>query len=169
MTASFSTAELHDAFTIHSTAVAESAATGDWERFVQVFTPDATYADPIVGEMVGHDQIRPWVMATLQAFPGSAMTFPDLWHVVDAERGRVVCELRNVLRDPGDGSSWEQNNISVLTYAGDGRFSREQDVYDSPAFATLIEGWGRRCHELGTLSDDETAWFAAAYPHILEG
>jgi ketosteroid isomerase-like protein len=167
MTRRFSADELHEAFDIHARTVSAAAATGDWEPFVQLFLPDATYIDPMAGEIVGQDRIRQWVMATLAPFPGSAMTYPDLWHLVDVERGRVVCELRNVLRDPGDGSDFEANNISVLDYAGDGRFSREQDFYDSPTMIKMIEDWGRRSHQHGTLDDEETAWFAAVYPHVL--
>lgn len=163
----WSTAELRKAFRLHADTVGAAAESGDWEPFVQLFLPDALYLDPMVGTMRGHEQIRPWVTATLGTFPGSAMRYPDAWHLVDTDQGRVVCELRNVLRDPGDGSVFEENNITILDYAGDGRFKQEKDVYDSPAMIALIEAWGRRSYELGSLTDDEVAWFAAAYPHIL--
>jgi hypothetical protein len=32
----------------------------------------------------------------------------------------------------------------------------------------MIGSWGRRSFELGTLDEDEPAWFGAAYPHILK-
>ncbi|GAA3383435.1 nuclear transport factor 2 family protein [Cryptosporangium minutisporangium] len=160
--------ELNEAFELHAATVAGAAASGDWEPFVQLFLPDATYVDPMVGVMRGHEQIRPWVTATLGTFPGSAMHYPEAWHLVDPERGRIVCELRNVLRDPGDGSTFEENNISILEYAGDGRFRSERDVYDSAAMVKLIESWGRRSAELGTLDEEERAWFSGAYPHILQ-
>jgi len=168
MTQSFTAAELEDAFRLHAETIAQTSTTGDWEPFVQLFLPHATYVDPMAGTMHGHDAIRAWVNATLAPFPGSAMHYPELWHLVDVDRGRIVCELRNVLRDPGDGTSFEANNITILDYAGDGRFHREQDVYDSPTMIRLIEAWGRRSFELGTLAEEETAWFAEAYPHILE-
>lgn len=167
MSASFTAEELHEAFELHARTVTTATRTGDWEPFVQLFTPDATYVDPMAGEMVGQEAIRAWVMATLAPFPGSAMSYPELWHLVDVERGRVVCELRNVLRDPGDGSVFEADNIGVLDYAGDGRFSREQDFYDAATMIRLIEEWGRRSHEQGSLSSQETAWFAAVYPHTV--
>ncbi|MFI0446511.1 nuclear transport factor 2 family protein [Actinomadura sp. 6N118] len=160
--------ELEDAFRLHADTVTAAAESGDWEPFVRLFLPDATYIDPMVGTMRGHEQIRPWVTTTLGTFPGSAMRYPEVWHLVDTERGSIVCELRNVLRDPGDGSSFEENNITVLDYAGDGRFRCEKDVYDASAMIKLIESWGRRCFELGSLNEDELAWFATTYPHILE-
>ncbi|MFE9328116.1 nuclear transport factor 2 family protein [Nocardia sp. NPDC052278] len=168
MTDIWTVRELEDAFALHADTVAAAAESGDWEPFVQLFLPEAIYIDPMQGIMRGHAEIRPWVTATLGTFPGSAMRYPEAWHLLDLKDGRIVCELRNVLRDPGDGGSYEENNISILDYAGDGRFRCERDIYDSPTMIRLIESWGRRCFELGSLTSDEQSWFAAAYPHILE-
>ena len=155
---------LERAFRAHEAAIAAVAGTPDWEPFVQLFTPDAEYHDPMVGTMSGQEAFRPWVQATLGTFPGSAMHFETRWHLLDEEHGRVVCELANIMRDPGDGSVHEATNITILEVAEDGRLRSERDVYDSPAFIALIEGWGRRAHELGTLTEDEVAWFAATMP-----
>ncbi len=160
--------ELERAFQRHASTVAETARTGNWEAFVQLFTEDAEYVEPQAGVLRGHDQIRAWVEPTLAAFPGSAMTFPESWHVVDEAAGRIGCKLRNVLRDPGDGSVHEQDNITILEYAGDGRFRSEEDVYDPAAFIVLIEGWSRRSAELGTLSPEERDWFAQNMPTALQ-
>jgi hypothetical protein len=168
MSENWTSDELEKAFQLHASTVDAAARSRDWEPFVQLFVPNAVYVDPMVGAMRGHAEIRPWVTTTLGTFPGSAMHYPEAWHLLDPERGRVVCELRNVLRDPGDGSVFEENNITILEYAGDGRFRSERDIYDSALMIRMIEAWGRRCVELGSLNDDELAWFAAAYPHIVE-
>jgi hypothetical protein len=168
MNQKWSKEELEQAFRKHEATVAAAASTGDWEPFVQLFVPDAEYHDPMVGVMRGHDEIRSWANATLAPFPGSAMQFPEAWHIIDEDRGWIVCELRNVMRDPGDGSVHEQSNITILRYAGDGLFLSEQDVYDPAAFIALIERWGRRSTELGSLTDDETAWFAQTMPTALD-
>jgi hypothetical protein len=165
---SWSRQELEEAFLLHESTIAGVAGEPDWEPFVQLFVPDVQYVDPMMGTMRGHDEVRAWANATLGTFPGSAMTFPESWHVIDEARGWIICELRNVLRDPGDGSAHEQSNITVLHYAGDGRFALEQDVYDPAAFISLIEGWGRRAAQLGTLTAEETAWFAQSMPAALE-
>jgi hypothetical protein len=40
----------------------------------------------------------------MTTFPGGEMPhFPIEWHVVDEDRGRIVCEVFNQMRDPGDG------------------------------------------------------------------
>lgn len=168
MTQKWSKAELKQAFHQHEATIATSVSTGDWEPFVQLFVPNAEYVDPMLGTVRGHDAIREWVLATLAPFPGSAMTFPASWHIIDEERGWIVCELRNVMRDPGDGSVHEQSNITILRYAGGGRFRSEQDVYDPAAFLGLIERWGRRATQLGSLSPEEKEWFAQTMPAALE-
>jgi hypothetical protein len=61
--------------------------------------------------------------------------------VIDEERGWVVCAIWNVMRDPGDGSVHRAVNWTMLHYAGDGRFSYEEDVYNPAEFGTMIEGW----------------------------
>lgn len=164
MTGQWSRAELEEAFQRWHGTVSRAAAGGDWHEFVELFTPDATYHEQMFGELRGHDAIWAWVEPTLAQFPGLAMTtFPTRWHLIDDVNGVIVAKVRNVMRDPGDGSVMEADNISVLTYAGDGLFSSEEDVYDPAEFISLIESWGRRAMELGTLDDAERAWYVASY------
>ena len=67
-------------------------------------------------------------------FPGNTMSsFPTAWHVVDAPTNRVICEVRNLMPDPGDGSVHEASNLTILTYGGDGLWSREEDIYNPVA------------------------------------
>ena len=84
-------------------------------------------------------------------FPGNAMPdFPVTWYVIDEERGWVVCEVQNRMADPGDGSIHEAANLTVLHYAGDGRWSYEEDAYNPAHFATMVKGWIDRKKSLGT-------------------
>jgi hypothetical protein len=45
------------------------------------------------------------------------------------------------MQDPGDGSVHQAHNITVLHYAGDMKFSYEEDAYNPAAFGPMIEGW----------------------------
>ena len=47
---------------------------------------------------------------------------------------RVICELDNPMRDPGDGTIISATNISIVTYAGDGKWRRQEDVYNPLRF-----------------------------------
>ena len=92
----------------------------------------------------------------MTAFPGNTMTsFPIAWHVVDAPTKRVICEVRNLMPDPGDGSVHEASNLTILTYGGDGLWSREEDVYNPMRFAQDVRAVGRVAAEHGRLSAEE--------------
>ena len=43
--------------------------------------------------------------------------------------------------DPGDGEVYEAYNWTRLTYAGDGRFSSEEDAYNPANFAPVVKSW----------------------------
>lgn len=142
--------ELESAFAAYQATVAQIAASGEWSRFADMFTEDAEYVEHAYGTFRGRDEIRPWIIKTMTTFPGSDMIgFPVAWWVLDPEQGRVVCEIRNPMRDPGDGSVHEASNITILDYAGDGLWSREEDVYNPAKFAQMIRDWATvaRAHD----------------------
>ena len=95
----------------------------------------------------------------METFPGSYMTpFPSLWTVIDEPTGRVICELDNPMRDPGDGTIISATNISIVTYAGDGQWCRQEDIYNPLRFVSATMKWCRKAQELGTLPDEAAAW-----------
>lgn len=157
----FSRAELVEAFEVFEQDVAEAARTKDWDGWVAHYTDDVVYVEHAAGTMHGRDEVRTWIRRTMSEFPGSHMTeFPSLWRVYDEETGRVICELDNPLRDPGDGTIITATNISIVTYAGDGKWSRQEDVYNPLRFVAAAAKWCRKAQELGTLDDEAAAWFA---------
>lgn len=155
----WSRAELEDAFAHYLRAVEKAVATGDWEHFVQCFTIDAEYVEHAYGTFHGHDEIRRWITRTMGTFPGNAMVdFPPSWSAIDEERGWVVCEIRNVMADPGDGSAAYATNLTILRYAGDNRWAGEEDVYNPAHFLTLTSDWLAASAQHGTLSDEARTW-----------
>jgi hypothetical protein len=84
--------------------------------------------------------------------------FPIEWHVVDEDRDRIVCEVWNDLVDPGDGQRHGASNITILTYAGDGLWSREEDVYNPMRFARMAVRWARIAEAHGNLDDEGRAY-----------
>jgi hypothetical protein len=106
--------ELESAFEDHKQVVVGIGKTWDWSRFADQFTEDATYVEHSFGTFHGREAIRDWIVAQMSVFPGSEMPFyPTTWHSIDTDRGWVLCEFRNRMRDPGDGSIHEQPNLSV--------------------------------------------------------
>ena len=156
---SWSREELAAAFAHYQDVVARCAANGDWAPYADLFVEDATYVEHAFGTLHGRDEIRAWVTRTMTAFPGNVMTsFPANWMIVDEERGWVVCEIGNPMRDPGDGTVISPANLTILRYAGDGLWREEEDVYNPMEFFEMAKGYVRRCHELGTLSPAAAAW-----------
>ncbi len=142
-TGPFSRAELEDAFARFEQTVDEAARAHDWDLWVAHYTPDVDYIEHAAGTM-----------------KGSYMTaFPSLWSVIDEPRGRIICELDNPMRDPGDGTIISATNISIIDYAGDGLWRRQEDVYNPLEFLAAAKNWCRKAAELDTLDDEAAAWY----------
>jgi len=157
--------ELETAFRHYQDTVQRAADTGDWNLFVGLFTEDAHYNEHSYGFFRGREEIRAWALRTMGTFPGNAMPgFPIAWYVIDADRGWIVCEIRNLMRDPGDGSLHEASNYTKLHYAGDNLWSLEEDVYNPLHFHRLVTGWARAADAHGTLRPDERAWLERFAP-----
>ena len=50
--------------------------------------------------------------------------------------------------DPGDGSLHQEYNFTLLKYAGNGKFSYEEDIYNPAGFGKMVKGWLARREEL---------------------
>jgi SnoaL-like domain len=154
-----SRAELHDAFEHYQATVRRAIAERDWTLFADLFTPDATYNEHAYGRFSGRPAIAEWAVRTMTAFPGNAMIdFPISWAVLDIERGWVVCEVQNVMADPGDGSVHQSPNLTILHYAGGNRFSHEEDVYNPMRFVEMVAGWAAVAEAHDRLPDDARDW-----------
>jgi hypothetical protein len=157
----FSTEEISEAYAAMHVRVQEYATTGHWEPFADHFTEDAVYVEHAFGTFRGREAIRTWSVATMTGFPGGVMTgFPLAWHIVDAPSSRLICEVRNLMPDPGDGLQPEESNLTIMTYAGDGLFSREEDVYNPLRFARMAVTWAKVAEAHGSLGDDGRAYLA---------
>lgn len=158
-TQSFSRGELAAAFDKFEQTVAQAAEAHDWDAWVAHYTPDVEYVEHAAGTMHGRDEVRSWIARTMGTFPGSHMVaFPSLWSVIDEPTGRVICELDNPMKDPGDGSVVTATNISIVTYAGDGLWCRQEDIYNPLRFLSVAMKWCKKAEALGTLDDAAARW-----------
>ena len=111
-----------------------AAARGEvsWKEYVALYTDDVVYHEQIQGDLVGRDAVWAWASSALETFPGDRFRFPEIWHAIDETQGLIIAQIKNEMIDPGDGVvSWEPH-ISVLTYAGDGRFSTRSSAAGTP-------------------------------------
>jgi len=155
----FTRSELTAAFEKFEATVARAAETHDWDAWVEHYTPDVLYIEHAAGTMRGRDEVRDWIRRTMGTFPGSHMVaFPSLWSVIDEPTGRIIMELDNPMRDPGDGTVIGEPNISIITYAGDGLWRKQEDIYNPLRFLKASLKWCRKAQELGTLVDAAARW-----------
>jgi ketosteroid isomerase-like protein len=155
----FSRDELAAAWADFERDVDAAARTRNWDPWVEHYTEDVVYVEHAAGTFRGHDEVRTWIRQTMGSFPGNHMTsFPTLWKVFDEDTGRVICELDNPMTDPGDGSVISATNLSIVTYAGNGLWSRQEDVYNPLRFVAATRKWCKRAQECGTLPDEAAAW-----------
>ena len=148
-----------EAFAKFEQTVDRAAQTRDWDPWVEQYSPDIVYVEHAAGTMRGREEVRSWIWKTMETFPGSYMTaFPSLWSVIDEPTGRIICELDNPMADPGDGTVISATNISIITYAGDGQWCRQEDIYNPLRFLRAGMKWCRKAQALGTLDEDAARW-----------
>jgi hypothetical protein len=134
--------ELEDALRIYNQARDRASKTGDWNIWADIFTEDADYIEHAYGDFKGREQIRAWITKVMAPFPH--MTFPQDWVVFDEENGCVLFQCQNRLEHPTDpkGEPFQFPNWTRLTYAGNGKFSCEEDIYNPARDAhRAVTGW----------------------------
>jgi hypothetical protein len=134
--------ELEEAFDRYQAAAQRGAYNGDWKEWVDCFTPDATYLECQDGHFWGRESILKWITDLMSPWPAREMTaFPVAWYTIDEDKGWIICEVRNRMNDLGDGRIYEETNMTVLHYAGNGHFSCEIDVYNPRRFGEMFRDW----------------------------
>ena len=141
--------ELEDEFEKYQARALKAATSHDWREWADQFTEDATYIEHHYGRIGGREAISNWIQSTMDEWPNNEMIyFPIEWYMIDEETGWVVCQVWNRFADPGDGSIHQEYNFTLLKYAGNGKWSYEEDVYNPAHFATMVGGYLQRKKEL---------------------
>ncbi len=111
-----------------------------WVALAQHFTEDATFIDPAWGRIQGLPAVREFLEKSMAGLED--WKFPSQWRAI--EGNRVVGAWKNRL--PGrraDGTFYEAQGLSILVYAGGGKFSYEEDLLNMVHIFELIaeSGW----------------------------
>ncbi|CAB4715783.1 unannotated protein [freshwater metagenome] len=138
----YSRAEIEEAFAKFQATAAEAGVTGDWRAWSECFTEDVEYYEHHYGRMHGRAQVLDWINTTMaESINKDMSSFPIAWTMIDEDKGWIMCQVDNVMDDPGDGSDHREYNWTLLHYAGNGQFSYEEDMYNPTEFGLMIKGW----------------------------
>jgi ketosteroid isomerase-like protein len=108
----------------------------DWPGWADLFTEDAVYHEHLLGDFVGRDAIKTWIVDCMADFPSLSLWIE--WWVIDDDG--VFFYIWNNLPDPDGGDTrWAFPNVTYLHYAGDGLWDLEEDLYN-PADANAVVG-----------------------------
>jgi hypothetical protein len=134
--------EIEEAFDKFQAAALKGAKTKDWTDWANCFTEDATYFEHHYGRFWGRDTIQSWITDTMNQWPATHMTaFPVTWYSIDEEKGWVISEVMNRMEDLGDGNIYQEPNITILHYGGNGLFKYEEDAYNPHNMGVTIGAW----------------------------
>lgn len=135
----FTRQELEEALRIFNEAHRNSSETGDWTIWASIFTDDAEYYEHAFGEFHGRAEIEKWIVDVMAPYP--QMTFEHEWVVIDEENDAIICCVRNALKHPTDPNKefWFPNWTRIV-YAGNGKFSLEEDIYNPVRDAARVIG-----------------------------
>ena len=101
------------------------AGDATWTDLAEMFTHDVVYIDPAWGRIEGIDELRAFLDESMRGLED--WRFPVEFTAIDGDN--VVIKWTQIT--PGtraDGSEWSQSGISSLIYAGNGKFSYEEDL-----------------------------------------
>ncbi len=99
------------------------AGEAQWSSLADFFVDDAVYSDPAWGRTEGAGEIAEFMRESMSAL--GDWRFPEAWTMFD---GRRVVSAFDQIFPGADGTEYRQMGISVLYYAGDGKFCYQMDL-----------------------------------------
>jgi hypothetical protein len=126
--------DIHRAF---ETFLDRGARGRQWPQWAALFTDDAVYTEHCLGQFRGATAIEAWIVGAME--PVACMTFSVEWRI--AQDDLVAFWIWNHLPSR-DNAEYCFPNLTVLTYAGNGRWSAEEDFYE-PAWTHCVIDWFR--------------------------
>jgi ketosteroid isomerase-like protein len=95
-----------------------------WTGIADFFTDDCVYIDPAWGRVEGIAALREFLDESMRGLED--WTFPVEFVAIEGDQ--VVVKWTQVTPPGPDGTRYRQSGYSTLLYAGDGRFSYEEDL-----------------------------------------
>ena len=117
-----------------------------WDEWCdQCFTEDVTYIEHVLGNKDGRETVRAWIKPIMEEY-GELYTAYE-WHMV-GDDGRVVVYMQNRRDNPEPGAPpIDFPGMTVLQYAGDGKFSLEEDFWSLPEGTETMKKYAAACKQ----------------------
>jgi hypothetical protein len=130
----FSREELEGAFQLYwrTGAVGE-----DWDAWADLFAEDAEYVEHVLGNMKGREAIRSWIKPIMEQFCELYTAYE--WHTIDEAAGRVIVYMQNRRDHPSGSGTIDFPGVTILEYAGNNRWRREEDYWAVPRAQASVE------------------------------
>ncbi len=130
----FSRDELEQAFRKYW----QTGAVGeDWDAWAELFTEDADYIEHVLGNLKGREAIRNWIKPIMEQYCELYTAYE--WHTVDPELGRVIVYMQNRRDHPSGTGVIDFPGITILDYAGNLQWKREEDYWAVPGAQRATE------------------------------
>jgi hypothetical protein len=140
----------------------------DWEAWANLFTEDCLYIEHMYGTMHGREAVRTWIVPIMEKYRDIYTGYE--WHVVDPDSGRAIVYLQNRRDHPSGQGTFDFPGVTILEYAGDGKWQSEEDFYSTAERDAAMKAYAAACaqHDPGH-SKKGTRWHWGTGPDWTRG
>jgi hypothetical protein len=117
----------------------------DWDGFADCFSEDALYVEHVLGTLRGREAVRAWIKPIMERFPELYTAYE--WHTLDDARDSIVVYMQNRRDHPSGRGAIDFPGITILHYAGEGLFDREEDFWSVPGAREAVRVYKAACAE----------------------
>jgi hypothetical protein len=111
-----------------------------WDEYCELFTDDGVYVEHEMGTFVGPAAIKEWIIPTMAPLVNAKWEYPMEWYTIDGNR--IIFKWRNVLPNvDGRAGGYEFAGVTILEYAGAGKFSLQEDIYNMKECEQVMTAW----------------------------
>ena len=121
------------------------AVNEDWDGFADNFTEDALYVEHVLGTMHGREAVRTWIKPIMEEYCELYTAYE--WHMVDEEQGRAVVYMQNRRDHPSGTGTIDFPGVTLLRYAGDMKWSHEEDYWSVPGARAATKAYAEALEE----------------------
>jgi ketosteroid isomerase-like protein len=118
------------------------AGAARWSELAEFFTEDAVYIDPAWGRVEGRAAIAEFMEKSMTGLTGHGWSTPENWTMV--EGARLISQWDQILGHRPDGTPWTVAGLSILYYAGNGRFCYSHDLLNMTHVGETLRDMGWR-------------------------